>query len=79
MTKQSMGELVDDLEKRGYVERRPDPTDRRARLVALTDRGRAQARAGLRMIGRLERESRERLGEARYAALLEALDDLAAP
>src|SRR5687767_2217620 len=36
MTKQSMGELVIDLARLGYVERRVDPTDRRAKLVVLT-------------------------------------------
>src|SRR5688572_9981273 len=40
MTHQSMGELVATLEKRGYIERQPDPTDRRARLVCLTAKGR---------------------------------------
>ncbi|WP_181783633.1 MarR family winged helix-turn-helix transcriptional regulator, partial [Pseudonocardia pini] len=32
-------EVVDDLESRGLVERRPDPGDRRATLVALTEKG----------------------------------------
>ncbi|MGS2618616.1 MarR family winged helix-turn-helix transcriptional regulator [Micromonospora sp. LZ34] len=35
----SATEVVDDLEGRGLVERRPDPADRRATLVALTDDG----------------------------------------
>ncbi|HEV2590792.1 MAG TPA: MarR family transcriptional regulator, partial [Gaiellaceae bacterium] len=39
ITKQSMGYLVDYLEQRGYLERRSDPTDRRASLVCLTERG----------------------------------------
>ncbi|UGT54591.1 MarR family winged helix-turn-helix transcriptional regulator [Nocardia asteroides] len=39
MTQQSMGELVTHLERRGYVERRPDPADRRARLVVATAAG----------------------------------------
>src|ERR1700752_2745601 len=39
MTPQAMGELVDELQEVGYVVRRPDPTDRRAKLVTLTDRG----------------------------------------
>src|SRR5262245_64629691 len=33
MTKQSIGEIVDDLASRGYVERFPDPADRRAKLI----------------------------------------------
>src|SRR5271167_389865 len=36
MTKQSVGEVVDDLADRGYVERIPDPDDRRAKLISLT-------------------------------------------
>ena len=35
----STTEVVDALEERGLVERRPDPNDRRATLVALTDHG----------------------------------------
>lgn len=37
--KQTMTQAVDDLEHLGYVERRPDPSDRRAHLVFLTRRG----------------------------------------
>jgi DNA-binding MarR family transcriptional regulator len=37
--KQSMAESVEQLEALGYVERRPNPHDRRSRLVFLTDRG----------------------------------------
>lgn len=39
MRKQSMTQTVEELEKLGYVERRPDPNDKRARLVFLTERG----------------------------------------
>ncbi|MET7671110.1 MarR family winged helix-turn-helix transcriptional regulator [Micromonospora luteifusca] len=35
----SATEVVDDLQTRGLVERRPDPVDRRATLVALTAEG----------------------------------------
>jgi len=37
--KQTMAEAVNDLERLGYVERRPNPNDRRSRLVFLTERG----------------------------------------
>jgi DNA-binding MarR family transcriptional regulator len=37
--KQTMAQAVEELEQLGYVERRPDPHDRRARLVFLTRRG----------------------------------------
>jgi DNA-binding MarR family transcriptional regulator len=39
ITKQSMGQLVLDLEKRRYIERRADPSDRRATLVFFTSMG----------------------------------------
>lgn len=39
--KQTMAQAVDQLERTGYVERRPSPRDRRSRLVFLTDRGKA--------------------------------------
>jgi DNA-binding MarR family transcriptional regulator len=39
--KQTMAEAVEQLERAGYVERRPDPRDRRAQLVFLTPRGQA--------------------------------------
>jgi DNA-binding MarR family transcriptional regulator len=49
--------LVDDLERLGFAERRPSPEDRRSRIVALTDEGRAFLRdgdeAGLRVTGEL--------------------------
>src|SRR5690349_10738908 len=39
VTKQAVGQLVEDLERMGVVERAPDPLDGRARLVRFTDRG----------------------------------------
>ncbi|HEV7979804.1 MarR family winged helix-turn-helix transcriptional regulator [Amycolatopsis sp.] len=39
ITKQAAVQLVDELEKRGYVERTPHPTDRRSRLITLSPRG----------------------------------------
>jgi DNA-binding MarR family transcriptional regulator len=37
--KQTMTQAIEELEQLGYIERRPDPNDRRARLVFLTERG----------------------------------------
>jgi DNA-binding MarR family transcriptional regulator len=39
VSKQAAAQLVDRLVHGGYVERRPHPADRRARLLVLTDRG----------------------------------------
>jgi len=46
ITPQSMVEIVDELEALGYVTRRPDPKDRRAKLITLTVRGQAAVAAG---------------------------------
>jgi DNA-binding MarR family transcriptional regulator len=65
----STTEVVDDLERRGLVQRRPDPGDRRATLVDLTEQGRttsaairqARAVAAERFFGALSRTDREHL------------------
>src|SRR5919204_1790879 len=76
ITKQSMGYLVDYLEQRGYLERRPDPTDRRATLICLTERGWNQIRAALAIIATLEEEWATQLGNHRMQQLREALAEL---
>jgi DNA-binding MarR family transcriptional regulator len=76
ITKQSMGYLIDYLEQRGYLERRPDPTDRRAALISLTDRGWEQVRAALRIIAAIEEEWAVELGRPRMQQLRELLGDL---
>ena len=43
MGRASAGALVDDLEKRGFVQRQSDPLDKRVWLVALTDEGKELA------------------------------------
>ena len=76
ITKQSMGYLVDYLEQRGYLERRPDPSDRRAALISLTDRGWEQVRAALRIIATIEEEWASGLGRPRMQQLRLLLGDL---
>lgn len=60
LTHQSVGELVDALETRGYVERVADPADGRARLVRLTPRGRRAVTVAIREIAAIESEWLER-------------------
>jgi DNA-binding MarR family transcriptional regulator len=77
MTAQSIGELVDDLERRGYVERRPDPVDRRAKRVHRTAKGTASVAVAGRAVREVEEELVRVLGEAGYRRLrrdLEAVD-----
>jgi DNA-binding MarR family transcriptional regulator len=74
MTKQSVGEVTSDLEQRGYVERVPDPSDGRAKIIRLTERGRAAQGLGVGLIDELEQEWGDRFGAERVAALREALE-----
>ncbi|TQM30297.1 MarR family winged helix-turn-helix transcriptional regulator [Nocardia bhagyanarayanae] len=48
ITKQGAAQIVDDMQRRGYVERRPDPADGRAKLLYLTERGNAALAAARR-------------------------------
>jgi DNA-binding MarR family transcriptional regulator len=64
VTHQSMGELVGTLVERGYLERVPDPSDGRARLVRLTKHGRDAVRQAVREIEQIEAGWRRRLAGA---------------
>jgi DNA-binding MarR family transcriptional regulator len=66
MTVPAMLELVDDLERLGYAERRPDASDRRAKLIVMTDKGWGAMRAGHRIIAELEAEYAAALGRERF-------------
>ena len=76
MSPQAMGELVDELEELGYVERRPDPTDRRAKLIVLTPRGHECIDAGIATIQGLEERIDQILGPRGHAQLRRLLNAL---
>jgi DNA-binding MarR family transcriptional regulator len=76
MTKQSMGELVAHLEQHGYVERVPDPSDGRAKLVRATPRGHAVYPLARAAIAEVEARWAERIGVAKLARLRELLEEL---
>jgi DNA-binding MarR family transcriptional regulator len=76
ITKQSAGFLVDQLERAGYVERVPDPTDARARLVRVAARGAQAIPQAARIVAEVEAEWADHLGAERLARLREILGDL---
>ena len=76
MTPQSMAELVDELVDMGYVVRRPDPNDGRAKLIVLTDRGRDAVAAGQQAIEGIEEQLTEILGERGHRDLRRLLSKL---
>lgn len=78
VTKQSMGALVDDLERSGYVERIPDPADGRVRIVRRTARGWEVERAARASVRAFEEEWRQRVGAERMRQFRDVLEEFAA-
>jgi DNA-binding MarR family transcriptional regulator len=76
VTKQTAGFLVDQLERAGYVERTPDPTDSRARLIRVADRGAAAIPIAAAVIAEVEAEWTAYLGGQRMAQLRRSLTRL---
>lgn len=73
MTKQAAGQLVDELEEMGVLERIPDPADARAKLVRFSKKGRRGLLEGLEVLREIEDEMREVVGDAKMRAMHEAL------
>jgi DNA-binding MarR family transcriptional regulator len=79
MTRPSMAELVDDLERVGYLERRPDPIDGRAKLICLTRAGRRVVSQALRAVRDIERGYAQEVGPERFEAMCLTLQALVEP
>jgi DNA-binding MarR family transcriptional regulator len=76
VTQQAVSKTVSELERLGYVRRRPAPRDARVRLVGLTDRGRSAVDAAREERAAVEAELRERLGPRRVAAATRVLREV---
>ncbi|WP_244876617.1 MarR family winged helix-turn-helix transcriptional regulator [Winogradskya consettensis] len=79
VTKQAASQMVDELVRKGYVERRPHPDDARAKLITLTARGVACTRAAEEAATEVLEPWAARLGPQRLAALRADLTGLATP
>jgi DNA-binding MarR family transcriptional regulator len=66
ITKQSVNDLLRHLERTGYLVLVPDPSDQRARLIRLTDKGRAFERQSFEAAEAVERRLVEALGRRRF-------------
>lgn len=77
VSKQAVQQYIDDLVAEGAVERVPDPSDGRARIIRLTARGIASITEGNEVKLQIEARYRQRIGAERFDQLQAALDDLA--
>jgi DNA-binding MarR family transcriptional regulator len=71
-------ELVSDLEELGYVERRPDPSDRRAKLIAPTGSGAELLGSFAAAVTVVDEHWQSLIGEERFEAAMQSLDQLLA-
>ena len=78
MTRQSMGEMIAELVGRGYLQQKPDPTDGRAKVVKLTERGEQHVRDAAAVADQVHESWEQRLGTERMRAMRSTLEELAA-
>ena len=76
MTKQAMGQIVDDLEHLGYVERTPDPADGRAKIVRFTAAGLDFVCDAAEVLDEIWREYAELLGPRELEQVQDSLHKL---
>lgn len=76
VTPQSMGQWVDELEALGYVERRPDINDRRAKRIHLTRKGKKSNKIEWQVVREIDNALKDVLGEKRLQAMRGALEEL---
>jgi DNA-binding MarR family transcriptional regulator len=77
-SKQSVNDLLGDLERTGYLERKPHPDDGRGRVVRLTPRGKRLERATHEISRELEADWAAQIGPERIASLKQTLGDMLA-
>lgn len=77
LDKTTMVSTVDDLESRGLAERRPSTSDRRARIVGVTEKGRLAAEQGQRIVDRVHGDVLRAFAAADRAVFVEVLAEIA--
>ncbi|WP_292670813.1 MarR family transcriptional regulator [Nocardioides sp.] len=76
VSKQTLGSIVDQLERRGYVQRVPDPADARGRIVTISPLGRRLVDLGRPVVEKVEAGWSARLGPEDTATLRRLLEEL---
>ena len=77
LSKQAVQQLLDGLVEDGVVERHPDPSDRRGKLIMLTQKGLQVLHDANRVKRRIDRDYEKCIGPKKFASLMQALEDLA--
>ena len=77
VSKQAVSQLIDVMVKRGYIERSPDPDDRRRIALELTERGQQVLQAANRGVETVDRQLLERVSHEQVDAMRSALLALA--
>jgi DNA-binding MarR family transcriptional regulator len=78
ITKQAMGQLVSELEEKGFIQRQPDPTDKRASIIHFTERGWQFLQDAFRVKLEIESEYAALIGQAEFEQLRTLLEKLLA-
>ncbi|MGG2016394.1 MarR family winged helix-turn-helix transcriptional regulator [Bacillus sp. S10(2024)] len=76
ITKQAVSKMVDHLEKSGYVMRQTHPTDKRGKIIVLTERGWLAVKAKDKILAKIEGRWIEKIGAERMQMLKEDLTTL---
>ena len=76
LSKQATNDMLRELERLGYLERRPDPTDGRARLIRLTKRGQALDKAVWTAGREVEQSWRDLFDDKRWTTFNDVLEQL---
>jgi DNA-binding MarR family transcriptional regulator len=76
ISKQALNHLLGQLEHLGYLERQPDPDDKRSKRIALTPRGTKAATTIREAVAEMEKKWTQQLGPKRFNQLRTLLRDL---
>ena len=76
ITKQAVSKMVDYLEKSGYIRRQTHPTDKRGKIIVLTERGWLVVKAKEKILNEIEGRWIDNIGEERMKMLKEDLSKL---
>jgi DNA-binding MarR family transcriptional regulator len=79
LSKQATNDMLRELERLGYLERHPDPSDGRARIIQLTARGKALDGVVWKAGRDVEQAWREKFGDAEWTTFNDVLDKLIRP